>query len=540
MVTAVRWLAGLAAGLCALGCMPSGSKAPEGFREVTFPPGFSFGVAMAQWQACGDLGANGPIKSNWSAWLALGRAKGGQQNPRGNGFCQDPAPDLQRAVDLGVDTVRTSIDWSRIEPQPGVFDEEELDRAVAILEAIHARGLKPALTLYHWSVPLWVQNPNAAEGPVVDLLSGRDLAVVQRFEAFVRHVIPRVKHLVDTYTVINEPFSMLVNGYVQGVFPPGRLLDIAGATLYGVNMVHMHARAYDAIKALDDTDADADGVNSFVGITQAAFPVYPLDPSNPRQQFAADNINYVVHDWVIRALTTGALDVDLDGRADNPNTVPPEGIREELRNRLEFIGVQYYGAIRVVDDPLFVDLAPLYGLPMFDVKTYAPDAPHNGMGVAVSAAGFRDMLERYAQHGLPLIVTEGGTTVNGVPVTGDGGVLLEEVDQQEQAAMYVAEHMWELGRAMQRGVDVRGFWLWTLADNFEWAEGNHQRFGAYRVDYESPELPRTLNRMGEAFRDAVAARAIREEFWKTYVLDRYPTDRRANGGLTTSEPVYGR
>lgn len=511
------------------------------FREVRFPDGFAFGTANAQWQAAGDFSPGGPIGSNWSAWCALERVEGGQLNPAGSGFYTDYTGEIDRAVALGLDTFRTGVDWSRVEPAPDTFDEAELDHLVATLEEMRGRGLDPVLTLWHWVVPLWVQSndPSAPWGRV-DLLAEPSGEIVDHFDDYVRRVIPRVKGLVDTYTVLNEPLSVIAAGYLNGLFPPGRLLDAEGAAAAGVNLAFMQARAHAAIKALDDVDADGDGSASLVGITMTASGVYPHDPDNPAQQHGAERIGYLYNDWLLQAVVEGRLDVDLDGRVERQDTTPPEGFYPELQGTVEFIGVQYYGPVYVDDHPLFVDFFPLYGLPQIDVRLYDPARPHNGMGREIWAGGLRDTLEIYARWGLPLIVTENGTTGNDYPVRDDDGNLLDEAPVPAQAAMYLVEHLWELGRALERGVDVRGYYHWTLSDNFEWAEGWHQRFGAYRVDLDAPDLARTLSPMGEALAEVVAARGIDEALWRRHVLERYPTDGRADApAWTTSEAPWG-
>jgi len=525
-----------ALGLCLLGCPP-----PEGFRAVSFPNGFAIGTANAQWQAAGDTSPGGPVASNWSAWAALGRIEGGQQNPDGNGFYDGYPAELERAVALGLDTFRTGIDWSRVEPAPDQFDAAELDHLVTTLEAIQGAGLEPVLTLYHWVVPLWVQsNDPAAPWGRVDLLADPGGEVVEHFDDFVRQVIPRVKGLVDTYTVLNEPVSVISAGYLNGLFPPGGILDVDGAAACGVNMAFMQARAHAAIKALDDVDANGDGRASFVGLTMTASGVYPLDPDTPVEQFGAERIDYLYNDWILNAVIDGRLDVDLDGRVDRDDTTPPEGQYQELQGTIEFIGVQYYGPIYVDDNPLFDDFPPLYGLPLLDVKHYDATRPHNGMGREISAAGLRDTIEDYAARGLPLILSENGTTTNAVPQRDDDGNLTQVTMAPEQAAMYLVEHLWEVGRALERGVDIRGYYHWTLSDNFEWAEGHHQRFGAYTVDFEVAGYPRSLNAMGEALGDVTEARGIDEALWKRWVLERYPSDTRSDSpGWTTSEDPYG-
>lgn len=507
---------------------------PAGFQSATFPADFAWGTATAGWQIEGDIGVNGPVASNWSRWMDMGKAKGAQTNPEGNGFYAKYDEDAQRAVDLGLDSFRLSVDWSRIEPEPGVFDEAELDHLDDVLQSLVDHGLKPVLTLWHWTVPLWVQDP--LEG--LDRISAKEHGVVDDFDAFVRVVIPRVKDKVDTYTVLNEPLTMVVVGYVDGQFPPGARLDIEGATDFGINLMYMHARAFDIIKELDDVDADGDGGESFVGLTMTANDIYPEDPSSDQEQLAAESLNYVYNDWVIRALTEGALDVDLNGVVDPAaDTNPAEGVDQALRNRLEFIGVQYYGPVKVKQFDILDAFPPLYGLPLVDVLDYTASEdrllPANAMGRQIQAAGFADTLNRYAAWGLPLVVTENGTTVNRRPSSEDPAVALEM--DEAQAAMYLVAHLWEVGAAIDRGVDVRGYFHWTLADNFEWVEGRLQRFGAFTVDFDDPGLPRTKNAMGQALEDISKAGAVNEEIWNRYMLERFPTDTTSAGqGATTS------
>lgn len=530
----------LVAALAALaGCPPA--EPQEGFRAVTFPAGFAFGTAVAQWQVEGDYSPDGPVDSNWSRWMAMGKGERGQTNPEGNGFYTQYEEEAARAAALGLDTFRLGVDWSRIEPAPGQYDEAELQHLEDVLDALRAEGLNPVLTLYHWTVPTWVQNPDpAAEGGVVDLMATTDREpVLTAWEGFVRTVITRVKDRVDVYTVLNEPFSMISAGYIGGVFPPGRILDIEGATQFGLTLMFMHAKAYDVIEELDDVDADGDGDPAFIGLTQTANAFYPYEEGNENEQFAVEHISYVFNDWVMIALTAGDVDVNLDGDSDDVDTVPPEGHYPELAGRLDFVGVQYYGPVVVKDDPLFRELHPLYGNPLLDARSYDDKLPHNGMGREIRAAGLRDTLDIYAKYQLPILLTENGTTTNARPVRDEEAGTVELAFQHDQAAMYLVEHLWEVGRALERGVDIRGYYHWTLSDNYEWVEGQDQRFGAYTVDFDAGGYPRTLNKMGEALRDIIDKRGIDEALWNEYVLERYPSDTRDQGGVTVSEPLVG-
>jgi beta-glucosidase/6-phospho-beta-glucosidase/beta-galactosidase len=531
-------------GSCTEGC------GDDGFATVTFPAGFRWGTALAQWQAEGDEGEQGAVDSNWSRWMAMGKAKGAQQNPRGNGFHTRYSEDIARAKELGMTQFRLGIDWSRVEPEPDVIDDAELDHFVAVLDEVRAQGMEPIVTLYHWVVPTWVQNPDPdAPGGALDRMNTLDTSVVDDWEAFVRVVIPRIKDRVDVYTVINEPLSMITLGYIQGDFPPGRRLQIEEATNFGVTLLRMHARAFDVIKEVDDVDIDGNGDDSWVGITMALNEITPDDPASTTQQRAAASLNYVYNDWALRALTAGALDFNFDGDAEDADTTPPESIDASLANTLEFIGVQYYGPGRVTDTSLIgqllQDVAPLYGEPLLDVKKYSGagvELPRNGMGREISAAGFRETIDRMATYNLPLFITENGTTTNLAPDEVDEGEPLPALTySEEQAAMYVVEHLYEVGRAIAEGVDVRGYLLWTLVDNHEWVEGRLQRFGAFRVDFDDDNLPRIRTKVADAMAAVITAGKIDRAIWDAYVLPRYPTDVRAGPDRTTVavSPVGG-
>lgn len=524
------------------GCPPTEPDPPEP-PPVTlpFPDDFLWGTATAQWQSEGDEGFDGPVDSNWRRWTLMGLADAEQTNPDGNGFRTQYADEARRAAELGLTRFRLGIDWSRVEPAPGEYDDRELDHLVDVLDAFRAEGVEPVLTLWHWVVPPWVQNPDgdAPEG-TVDLMAStnpdaRDL-LRTRWEAFVRRVAARVKDRVDIYTVLNEPLTVVSAGYIAAEHPPGRLLDVDGAVQFGVNIAYMQAIAYDVLHELDDVDADGDGDPAFVGMTMTAsrFDASPADDED--LQFAAESISYVFNDWLMQALVDGNLDVDLDQRFNNEETNPPEGTYSELMGRLDFIGVQYYGPTKVGADPLLREFHPLYGRPLYQVFDHDERLPHSGTGTEIDASGYRWVLEHYAQWGLPIILTESGTTTNLAPPR-DSETAEPGAPAPEQAAMYLMEHLWEVARLIDEGADIRGYFMWTLSDNFEWNDGTKQRFGAYGVDFDDDARPRTLTPLGEAYAEVVGANQLDATIWNKWILDAYPSDRRPNPAPTTSDEV---
>jgi beta-glucosidase/6-phospho-beta-glucosidase/beta-galactosidase len=513
---------------------------PSGTGALTFPDEFAFGTVISQWTTEGDQGAAGPVDSNWSRWAAQGGIENEQTNTDGNGFRTVFAADVQRAADLGLTHFRLGIDWSRVEPMPEVYDDAELDHLDDVIDAINAAGLQPVLTLYDWVVPTWVQNPDSsAPGGRVDLFADESQReyLLTRWEAFVERVVGRVKDRVDIYTVLNEPVTLVSAAYIAGEQPPGRLLDLSSAVRFGVTVAHMQARAYDAIHALDDVDADDNGDDAFVGLTLRGSTFRPVPADDPDMAFAAESISYVFHDWFLNAIVNGDLDIDLDMETDNTTTSPPEGHYTELEGRADFIGLQYSGPAVVKPDLILGQFHPLYGLPVYNVDDYDPTLPHGGTGLEVSGAALRETLDLFAQWGLPLYVSDNGTPRNKPPdrdATDDSTGAIDD----DHGPFYMLEHLWEIGRAIEDGVDVRGWFHWTIADSFEWNDGRRQKFGAYSVDFTADDRARTLTPMGQAIGDVATARGIDAEIWNKWALDRYPSDQRDEGaGGTTTDPV---
>jgi len=540
-------LSSLAALPCALtlltGCPPTEPPPTETppAEELPFPADFWWGASTAQWVGEGDEGATGPIDSNWRRWTLMDRTLAAQQNPDGNGFRTLYADDARRAGELGMTRLRVSIDWSRVEPTPGVYDEAELDHLVDVLDALRAEGVEPVLTLWHWVVPPWVQNPDssAAEGDV-DLLASRAPAdqdlLFTRWEAFVRQVVARVKDRVDVYTVLNDPVTFGSAAYISGDRPPGRLLNIPSVTQFGINLANMQAIAYDVLHEVDDTDADGDGEPAFVGLTMTATRFDPWPADDVDLQFAAETQDYVFNEWFLRAVIDGDLDVDLDGSFDNASTDPAEGHYAELAGRVDFIGLQFYGPVKVTSDVILRDFHPLYGRPRYNVADYDATLPHSGTGQEINAAAFRTTLQQYQQWGLPIVITQMGTTTN-LPATTGGNTATPGPLAPEQSALYMMEHLWELAKLLEEGADIRGFFLPALTDGFEWEDGLKQRFGAYSVDFAAADKTRTLTELGEAYRDVATANKLDETLWDKWLLDSYPTDTRQTPSLTTTEAV---
>lgn len=384
---------------------------PDSFRV---PDGFLWGAATAAHQVEGDNRA-----SDWWAFEQAGRVPF-----RSGAACRHHelyANDFDLARGLGHNAHRFSVEWARIEPRPGRYDEEALDHYARVVAALRQRGLEPVLTLHHFTAPAWFTERGgwlADDGP-------------RRYAAYVQRVVDRLAREVRWWLTVNEPTVWAKHGYVTGDWPPGIAGDWRSA-LRGIRaMGRGHRLAY---RIIHGRRPDA-----MVGLAHSAPYVVPSDPARALDRLAA---------W-LRDLGLNRLPLALIGRPAS--------------RWLDFIGINYYNrnvvrwaphgrALLVGED----DDRPRDG----ELRRYSD------IGWEIWPEGLERVLRAFAAYELPLLVTE-----NGIATTDEA----LRVD-------YLASHLAALGRAMRAGVPVRGYLYWSLIDNFEWALGFAPRFGLCAVD----------------------------------------------------------
>jgi beta-glucosidase len=469
--------------------------------------GFRFGAASAATQ----IEDQNPT-TDWYAFTApmaeggLGRGVFVGEASRGYSKALE---DVQLLRDLGLDSYRFSIEWARVEPERGRYDEAALQHYSTFIDALRAAGIRPIVTVHHFSNPTWVDDPRdvgCTNGPSNTNLCGwghptGGPEVVASFEAYARLLATRFGDRVDEWGTLNEPVNYLLAAYGIGYFPPGKsyITDILGKLVPVVrDFLDGHARAYHAIKAADTVDADGDGVAAAVGLTlSVAEWVAAKDgaPStDPVDVGARDRIIYVYHHLVPDSLRAGTFDTDFDGT--------PDETHDGWRGTIDWLGAQYYfrsgvtGQIGLVP---VLDATPCFGT--FDLgsclKPIDPTFCVPDMGYEYVAEGLYEVLADFGARwpDLPLVVSESGIATN----------------VGARRAENVVRALEQIARARDGGVDVRGYYHWSLYDNFEWAEGFTPRFGLYRVDYttyarEATEGATVLGRIAKSRKLTVADR----------------------------------
>jgi beta-glucosidase/6-phospho-beta-glucosidase/beta-galactosidase len=467
----------------------------EDKKSLTFAP--EWGTATSGFQVEG-----GNTTSDWYEWESLcGPKCSGDSNLDGPDFWNKYAADFAEAQAMGHTTFRMGIEWAKIEPTEGTYDTTVIAHYRTIMESARDHGLSLLVTLQHFTLPLWLlttQSPGIAasgtEGWVPPGCSVGTAPIIDAFAGFAGDMAEEFGDLVDLWITINEPMVALTGSYVGEVFPPGALAQNESMFHGAHNMAYAHAKAYDAIHARDTTDADNDGEAASVSISKH-WRIADTDPLAFSQRGAtesAERFEFFFNRFFLDLITKGHVDLNADGDSDDEG----ELVDPSLQNKLDWLGINYYS--RFFFDSTLVTLTQPGGcnLPIdLSLGFYDQAAPTNDMDWEIYPEGLlRSVVEAY-EYGLPIRITENGTA--------------DEDDDHRPA--FIVSHLKFLQRAVeQEGVEILGYYHWSLLDNFEWAEGYEKRFGLLHVDFEDPLRPRTRTRGAEAYMAVIAENGVTE------------------------------
>ena len=446
------------------------------------PPGFLLGASTAAYQIEGGATEGGRGRSVWDTFCdEPGRIVDGSSGAVACDHFHRYPEDVALMAELGLDGYRFSIAWPRIQPDgAGPANPAGLDFYDRLVDALLAAGVAPMATLFHWDLPQALEDGGG--------WLARDTA--ERFAEYAAAVGARLGDRVAHWIPVNEPNVVTMLGYATGRHAPGRrlmfeALPVAHHLLLG------HGLAVGALRAAGATS---------VGPANNHMPVWAATDSAEDRQ-AADLYDVLWNKLFSEPMLRGRYP---EGFAD----LMPGPVAEDLAvisAPLDFYGVNYYSPMRIAapgTDLPTTDQVPTEGLPV--VPVVIEDYPVTGFGWPVVPDGLRELLvslrDEYGAALPPVFVTESGCAYDDEPdATG-------AVHDPERIA-YLDAHLAAVARAVAEGVDVRGYFTWSLIDNFEWAEGYTKRFGLVHVDFATQR--RTPKDSFAWYRDRIAAQHAR-------------------------------
>jgi len=419
----------------------------------TFPPDFLWGVAAAAYQIEGAVKEDGRGPSIWDTFCHRpGNIAG---NANGDIACDHYhryREDVGLISQLGARTYRFSIAWPRIQAEGrGAANPKGLDFYSRLVDELLAKGVEPMPTLFHWDLPQKLQDAGGWQN--------RDTC--DRFADYAQIMAEHLGDRVPRWITHNETFMHHVLGHVLGVNAPGLKLDMPQSFPVAHHLLLSHGKAVQALRATAKRKAQ-------IGIAQNLAMVRPADPARDEPAAQAMTLYY----WGLH------VDPLLLGRypAELPDALTATAVRDgdlkTIAQPLDFLGVNYYNTN-------FMRVSPPGSAQPIEEAPPPAQFKRTAMGWPVDPQGMTDVLlglrDRYGTALPPIIITENGAAFSDSVVRG-------AVHDADRIA-FLDAHIRAVRKAMDAGIDVRGYLVWSILDNFEWADGYGPRFGLVRVDY---------------------------------------------------------
>ena len=419
-------------------------------QNIHFPNSFAWGTATAAHQVEGNNTNN-----NWYDWEHQldennqPRIHNGDKSILAADHWNRYPDDIKLMKDLGVNHYRFSIEWSKIEPQNGDYNVESIQHYRDLCDSLIKNNITPVVTLHHFTHPTWFEKLGAFEKK----------ENINHFIEYSEYAFNNLKDLVPIWCTINEPSVFVSQGYFNGIFPPGKKDPVLAATVLE-NLLFAHTKTYKHLKSLNGGD------NAQIGLVKNIFQFDPLR-------------RWHILDWAFskvlnNVFTHSTLDYFKKGYStfSLPGMVKKHMENDDAVGAMDFIGLNYYSRMHVKGQANLIE--------PFVFEKRAQDI-QTGMDYALYPEGFYKALHTISTLKKPIYVTENGVA--------DQGNNIRE--------MFIKRYLYALHKGLQDGLDIRGYFYWTLMDNFEWAEGYKMKFGLYKVDFETQE--RTLRESSNLF-----------------------------------------
>ena len=443
----------------------------------SFPEDFLWGSATASYQIEGAVDEDGRGPSIWDTFSHTpGRTLNGDTGDVADDHYHRWTQDLDLIKDLGLRAYRFSLAWPRMQPTgSGAFNPRGVEFYSRLVDGLLERGVQPVATLYHWDLPQPLED--------VGGWANRDTAL--RFADYAAHVADRLGDRVAMWTTLNEPWCSAFLGYASGAHAPGRTEpEAALRAAHHLNLGHGLAG-----RAIRDALGDA----AKLSVTLNLHVTRPVDADSAADRDAVRQLDAVGNRVFLGPMLEGAYPKDLldDTASVTDWSFVQDGDEATCAVPLDVLGVNYYstsrarrftgeGEMQHADGHGDTGVSPWVGAD--DIEFLPQPGPYTAMGWNIDPSGMLELLTGLSRRypDLPLMITENGAAFHDT-VDEDGQV--HDADR----VSYLHGHIDAVGEAIDAGANVRGYFLWSLLDNFEWAWGYDRRFGIIRVDYETLE-----------------------------------------------------
>lgn len=414
-------------------------------------PDFLMGCATAATQIEG-----GDQNNSWYDWSVKRLIKDGSSCVRADDHYRLYREDAELMQSMGLEVYRMGLEFSRIEPQRGVFDEEAIEHYKDELRRLQEKGIRVLVTLHHFTNPLWFEEMGAFESK----------ESVRIFTEYTEYVVRQFGDLCYEYVTINEPNVYAVNGFTFGEWPPAKK-SVSATFRVMKNMAKAHIAAYELIHRIR-------GGQGYTGKTMVGF-------ANHYRVFVPYRRNHILDKAVAGIFDRAFQGAVTDAMAWGKFSFPFGLFSRKKGDYCDYFGINYYtrSAMRGFEN------------------TYLPGNPVNDLGWELYPEGIKLLSERfYKRYNKPIWITENGTC--------------------DHADAFRAQYLYDHLKALsQTNAPVERYYHWTLMDNFEWLEGESARFGLVKVDYETQK--RTMRRSGEFFSEIIRNKGVTAEMCETYL-----------------------
>ncbi len=477
------------------------------YGSLSAPSGrgsFRFGVATSATQ----IEDQNP-HTDWYAWTQPapeGLGRGVPVDDAVGGYSR-ALEDVNLVKRTNVDSYRFGVEWARIEPRRGEIDYTALRHYSQQIDALRARGIRPMITISHYSLPTWVddpRDPDCINGPSDTNLCGFDNPeggpiAVQEMADFARLLACAYGDRVDDWVTLNEPMVYMLFAHGFGVGPAGKSsLNVEKFDTHYVsalrNLLNAHVAMYKAIKSERPSASVglAVSVKKYVPVRDGAVSTEAAD------QTAAEHFRWFFERTFVDSLVTGRFSPRLDGARTEPHP--------EWRNSIDWLGLQLYDRTGVTAQ---VGAQGTLPVPMTDVATCAgppcmepidPSYWNPQMQYEQDPEGIYEVAMRYSQEypNLPLVVSE-------------SGIATESADRR---SAFIVRTLRQVAKLRSEGIDIRGYYYWSLLDNFEWLQGYGPHFGLYSVDRST--MTRTATDTVRVYGDVAAHRGLSSDVLQQY------------------------